>query len=296
MGSARRAWRSESQASNAQSQQQGMVRAPSTGETTHVSQIRPPYNAPERTYSSFDGSDGGEKKLTVDMQRLEQELVRIAPTIADLFQKISETTSNLPASEEEIQFVKEENERLRKTNRALIDKLNSFQQRIIQLQIENKKLRETGEGVTETKADLHKKEHELKDLEKRLEEQKKALEQKEMELNLQLMKIRDIEDNIAKQRVQINTLETLHEEGEQEKYRQKEEMETLRQERLKQKEKIEKLEIKQRMGDERLHRLEDRLKQLEQASLPGNKQIRRRDPKMKSNKRLLGLVYNNDIT
>jgi predicted nucleic acid-binding Zn-ribbon protein len=84
------------------------------------------------------------------MQVLEQELLRLAPTIADVFQRISQSTSQVPVSQEDIKKVKEDNERLRKTNRTLIEKLNTFQQRIIRLQLENKNLREAGEGAKNT--------------------------------------------------------------------------------------------------------------------------------------------------
>jgi ABC-type phosphate transport system auxiliary subunit len=73
----------------------------------------------------------------------------------------------------------------RKTNRTLIEKLNTFQQRIIRLQLENKNLREAGEGAKEAKQDLDNKAHELEVIEKRIEDQKSALEEKEKELKVQ---------------------------------------------------------------------------------------------------------------
>uniref|UniRef100_K1RK16 Uncharacterized protein n=1 Tax=Magallana gigas TaxID=29159 RepID=K1RK16_MAGGI len=315
--SARQAWRSQNSGSNPNSASSrrptsnsgargGMVRQPSTGEVNSVTrfpnQAQPPqpsYVADEQPPSaaSCDDKRLNEKDLSVDMNILEQELVRIAPTIAELFQKISKTTSsNIPVSEEEIRKVKEENERLRKTNRALIEKLNNFQQKIIQLQLENKNLRENGEGAKEAKEELGRKARELQDMERRLEEQKNALEEKEMELNIQLMKIKEIEKDIIRQKRQITKLEILHEEGQQENERQQEEIAILKEDRYKQQEQIRQLELKQRQGDERLRRLEERLKQIEEAPVNKTKSIKSRDPKFRTTKRLLGQMYNSEIT
>ncbi|XP_061173135.1 golgin subfamily A member 6-like protein 25 [Saccostrea echinata] len=314
--SARQAWRSQTSGSTPNSASsrrptsnngaRGMVRQPSTGEMNSVTRFpgqpqtaqtsnmagdQPPSAA------SSDDRRLNEKSLSVDMNILEQELVRIAPTIAELFQKISKTTSsNIPVSEEEIRKVKDENERLRKTNRALIEKLNNFQQKIIQLQLENKNLRENGEGAKEAKEELIRKARELQDMERRLEEQKNALEEKEMELNIQLMKIKEIEKDIVRQKRQITKLEILHEEGQQENERQQEEIAMLKDDRLKQQEQIRQLELKQRQGDERLRRLEERLKQIEEAPVNKNKGIKTRDPKFRTTKRLLGQMYNSEIT
>ncbi|XP_048737466.1 golgin subfamily A member 6-like protein 22 [Ostrea edulis] len=311
--SARQAWRSQTSGSTppsassrrppSNSGARGMVRQPSTGEVNSVArfpnQPQSPDVADEQPPSAASSDDRrlNEKNLSVDMNILEQELVRIAPTIAELFQKISKTTSsNIPVSEEEIRKVKDENERLRKTNRALIEKLNNFQQKIIQLQLENKNLRENGEGAKEAKEELGRKARELQEMERRLEEQKNALEEKEMELNIQLMKIKEIEKDIIRQKRQITKLEILHEEGQQENERQQEEIATLKDDRLKQQEQIRQLELKQRQGDERLRRLEERLKQIEEAPVNKNKGIKTRDPKFRTTKRLLGQLYNSEIT
>lgn len=306
---ARRAWRSESSASesflptnhvppnNAAAPYGGVPRAPSTGETFITTQSRNSdydHDAQPNMASASGGhaaaASGADNSNNpgVDMKALEQELVRIAPTIAELFQKFAKTTCKEPVSEEEIQNVKAENERLRKTNRALIEKLNSFQHKIIQLQLENKKLREEGEGVMIAKDDLDRKEFELKDLEKRLEEQKQALEEKEMELNNQLMKIKDIEDDIARQKDQIQKLETLHEEGQLDNERQQEEILTLREDKKKQQQQILKLEFKQRVGEERLQSLDSRMRQLEQPK----RNFRRSDPSKIKPRRPLGMFYN----
>ncbi|OWF46636.1 ensconsin-like [Mizuhopecten yessoensis] len=307
---ARRAWRSESSASesfpptnqvppnNAVAPYGGLARAPSTGEAIITQSRNSDYEersnmaAPGGHPSGASGSDNSQATAPetpgVDMKALEQELVRIAPTIAELFQKFAMTTCKDPVSEEEIQNVKAENERLRKTNRALIDKLNSFQHRIIQLQLENKKLREEGEGVMEAKDELDRKEFELKDLEKRLEEQKQALEEKELELNNQLMKIQDIENDIARQKEQIKKLETLHEEGQLDNERQQEEILILREDKKKQQQQILKLEFKQRVGEERLQSLDSRMRQLEQPK----RNFRRSDPSKIKPRRPLGMFYN----
>ncbi|KAK3087027.1 hypothetical protein FSP39_000590 [Pinctada imbricata] len=327
--SARQAWRSQagSNPSSATSRRPpssgerranppGMVRTPSTGETVSATRFNQPTNptprmtistsqnaanvaassAPSTSSASAAASnvrDIDAKNLSVDMNILEQELVRIAPTIAELFQKISKTTQSVPVSQEEIEKVKNENERLRKTNRALIEKLNNFQQKIIQLQLENKTLREKGEGAKEAKEELIQKARELQELEDRLEEQKRALEEKEIELNMQLMKIKDIENDIVQQKRQITMLETLHEEGQQENTRQQEEIMMLKEERIKQQAQIKQLELNQRIGDERMRRLEDRLRSIEETSVtPRRNMARSRDPKFRTTKRLLGQMQN----
>ena len=149
----------------------------------------------------------------VDMKILEQELVRMAPTIADLFKKIAVQTSSLPTSEEDLQKVKDENERLRKTNKTLIEKLNAFQQKIIALQLDNKKLKANGEVGTKKKDELKQKAVELQDMERRLDVHKKALEEKEKELNRQLEKLQEIEEENENQRQKIDKLEELQDEG-----------------------------------------------------------------------------------
>ena len=212
-----------------------------------------------------------EGTLAVDMQTLEQELVRMAPTIADLFQKITKQTRNLPTSEEELQKIKEENERLRKTNKSLIEKLNMFQQKIIQLQIDNKKLREFGDSEKIKKDELTRKAYELQEMERRLEEHKKALEEKEVELNVQLMKLKDIEEENAVQKEKIEMLKEMQDEGIEERNIQQEQISCLVEEKERQKDQIEHLEEKHKMGEQRLFRLEERLKFLEQ----GGSQARR---------------------
>lgn len=209
----------------------------------------------------------------VDMKTLETELVRIAPTIADLFQKIVQTTNQSSGnpSWDELQRVKADNERLRKTNRALIEKLNTFQKQIIQLQLENKKLRDSGVCETETKAELDKKAEELNELKRKLEHQQQELIEKDQELSEQLEKIRAIEDENEKQKVQILKLEVLHDEGVSERNRQQIQITELREEREKQKYKIDHLEVIQKMDEERLERLEARLRLLEQIAPVSNR-------------------------
>ena len=57
--------------------------------------------------SEKGASTSGPGDSPVDIKVLEQELVRIAPTIRDLFQKIQKQTSgNLPSNEDELQKVK----------------------------------------------------------------------------------------------------------------------------------------------------------------------------------------------
>lgn len=150
---------------------------------------------------------------SVDMHILEEELVRMAPTIADLFKKIAKQTSSVPTSEEELQSVRDENERLRKTNKSLIEKLNTFQQKIIQLQLDNKHLNENGNTTRAKKEELNVKASELHELERRLDEHKRALEEKEQELNTQLLKLREIEEENEEHRQKIDKLEELQDEG-----------------------------------------------------------------------------------
>ena len=215
-----------------------------------------------------------EGTISVDMQTLEQELVRMAPTIADLFQKITKQTRNLPTSEEDIQKVKDENERLRKTNKSLIEKLNTFQQKIIHLQLENKKLREYGDSEKMKKDELKRKALELQDMERRLEHHKKALEEKEGELNMQLLKLKDIEEENAIQKEKIELLKEMQDEGIEERNIQQEQISTLVEEKEKQKDQIDHLEEKHKMGEQRLYRLEERLKLLEQGGGQARRQKR----------------------
>lgn len=215
-----------------------------------------------------------EGTISVDMQTLEQELVRMAPTIADLFQKITKQTRNLPTSDEDIQKVKEENERLRKTNKSLIEKLNMFQQKIIQLQIENKKLREYGDSEKMKKDELKRKAYELQEMERRLEHHKKALEEKEGELNMQLLKLKDIEEENAIQKEKIELLKEMQDEGIEERNIQQEQISTLVEEKERQKDQIDHLEEKHKMGEQRLYRLEERLKLLEQGGSQARRQKR----------------------
>lgn len=221
---------------------------------------------------------------------LEQELMRLAPTIADVFQRISQSTAQVPVSEEEIKKVKEDNERLRKTNRTLIEKLNTFQQRIIRLQLENKNLREAGEGAQEqTKKDLDKKAVELEAIEKRIEDQKTALEEKERELKIQLQKIEEIETNMSKQRTKIQELVTLYDEGVEESCRQQDEIQKLQEEREAQNAQIGHLEYKQKVSNEKMKDLEERLEQLERSSSKRGVGLRRANPRA-TQKRMLGMM------
>lgn len=169
---------------------------------------------PQASTSSQRGASVSGNDAPVDMKVLEQELVRIAPTIADLFKKISvQTSSSIPTTEEELQKVKDENERLRKTNKSLIEKLNAFQQKIIQLQLDNKKLKENGDAGRVKNDAIKQKAAELQAMEKRLDEHKKALEEKGRELNIQLEKLREIEEENEEQRQKIDKLEELQDEG-----------------------------------------------------------------------------------
>jgi chromosome segregation ATPase len=225
----------------------------------------------------------------IDMQVLEQELLRLAPTIADVFQRISQSTSQVPVSQEDIKKVKEDNERLRKTNRTLIEKLNTFQQRIIRLQLENKNLREAEEGAKEAKQDLDNKAHELEVIEKRIEDQKSALEDKEKELKVQLLKIEEIETNMAKQKNKIKELHELYDEGVEESCRQQDEIQKLQDEKEIQDEQIDHLGFKQRQSHERMKDLEERLEQLEKAGSRRGIGMRRANPRTMS-KRILGMM------
>ncbi|KAH3794456.1 uncharacterized protein LOC127838963 [Dreissena polymorpha] len=199
----------------------------------------------------------------MDMKVLEQELVRIAPTIADLFKKISKQTSSVPTSEEELQKIKDENERLRKTNKSLIEKLNAFQQKIIQLQLDNKKLKENSEMGRAKKGELQQKTVELQAMERRLDDHKRALEEKEAELNTQLLKLKEIEEENHEQREKIDKLVELQDEGIIERNIQQEQISTLVEEKERQKDQIESLEEQQKVGEHRLSSLEERLKLLE---------------------------------
>lgn len=208
---------------------------------------------------------GDESKVGgVNMETLEQELVRIAPTIADLFNKISSQKNTVvAATEEELKKIKDDNERLRKTNRSLVEKLNSFQQKIIQLQLENKKLKDDSDCEKKTQEELKQRASELQGLKERLEEQKRALQEKEHELDIQMQKIADVISDNEKQKEQLNHLEELHEEGLREFDLQQEQITTLMEDKEKQKEQIEDLEAKQRFGEQLLYRLEERLLLLE---------------------------------
>lgn len=218
-------------------------------------------------------SENGEESKGVDMETLEQELVRIAPTIADLFNKMStQKNTVVAASEEELKKIKDDNERLRKTNRSLVEKLNSFQQKIIQLQLENKKLKDESQSEKKKQEELQQRASELEGLKERLEEQKKALQQKEHELDIQMEKIASVIADNEKQKEQLEHLEQMHEEGLREFDLQQEQIATLMEEKEKQNEKIEDLEAKQRFGEQLLYRLEERLLLLERGGPKRNRQ------------------------
>lgn len=221
-------------------------------------------NTPRETPREQKSWDNAGSDTPVDMQVLEQELVRMAPTIADLFKKIAKQTSSVPTTEEELQRVKEENERLRKTNKSLIEKLNMFQQKIIQLQLDNKKLKENGDITRAKKDELTVKASELQEMQNRLDNHKKALEEKEQELNTQLLKLKEIEEENEQQREKINKLEELQDEGIIERNIQQEQISILVEEKERQKDQIDSLEEQQKQGEQRLFRLEQRLNQLEQ--------------------------------
>lgn len=206
-----------------------------------------------------------EKSGNLDMEALEKELVKIAPTIADLFSKIhTQTTTVVATSEEELQKIREDNDRLRKTNRSLVEKLNSFQQKIIQLQLENKKLREFNDNEKIKQDQLDEKSDELKRLKEKLIEQKQALEEKERELDLQLEKLQSVIIDNEEQKLKLASLEHLHEEGVKEFEEQQEQIDELKKEKEQQQEQIEALEQKQKMSEMLLLRLEERLVMLEQ--------------------------------
>lgn len=203
------------------------------------------------------------KSGELDMETLEKELVKIAPTIADLFSKIHTQTTVVARSDEELRKIKDDNDRLRKTNRTLVEKLNSFQQKIIQLQLENKKLREinTNEKVKQTQLDV--KSTELEKLKDKLIEQMKALENKERELDLQLDKLQSVINDNEEQTFKLANLEHLHEEGLREYEDQQQQLEDLHKEKEQQQTQIMALEDKQNMSEQILYRMEERLLMLE---------------------------------
>ena len=230
---------------------------------THGENDRPttPADAVQKAVQKASDSKSG----NVDMEALEQELVKIAPTIADLFNKIHQQTSTtvVATSEEELKKIKDDNDRLRKTNRSLVEKLNSFQQKIIQLQLENKKLREVSENEKIKENMLEQKSAELNILKEKLAEQKKALEEKERELDIQMEKIAQVVSDNEEQKLKLANLEQLHEEGMKEFDEQQQQIAELQQEKEQQKEQIQVLEEKQKMSESMLYRLEERLLQLE---------------------------------
>lgn len=204
------------------------------------------------------------KSGTLDMETLEKELVKIAPTIADLFSKIhTQTTTVVATSDEELKKIREDNDRLRKTNRSLVEKLNSFQQKIIQLQLENKKLREISNNEKVKQSQLDEKSTELEKLKDRLIEQKKALEAKERELDLQMDKLQSVIIDNEEQKFKLANLEQLHEEGLREYSEQQKQIEELKKEKEQQKAQILVLEEKQNMSEQILYRMEERLLMLE---------------------------------
>ncbi|XP_052766685.1 restin homolog [Mya arenaria] len=206
-----------------------------------------------------------EKSGNLDMDALEQELVKIAPTIADLFSKIhTQTTTVVATSDEELKKIREDNDRLRKTNRSLVEKLNSFQQKIIQLQLENKKLREFNDNEKIKQTQLDERSLELDLLKEKLIFQKHALEAKEKELDLQLEKLQSVVTDNEEQKLKLANLEQLHEEGLTDFEEQQIQIDELKKEKEQQKEQIEVLEVKQKMNEQFLVRLEERLAMLEQ--------------------------------
>lgn len=283
-------------------ERRAMDRASSTGETTVsalAAESNEPNNESEKNDVMADESNESVNNINeqlditsdVDMQTLEKELVRIAPTIADLFKKITKSKpASGPVSPDELERIKGENERLRKTNRTLIEKLNTFQQKIIQLQLENKKLRENGEVEKSQCDELQKKSVELDELEKRLEEQKLALEEKEEELNAQLRKIKEIERENEKHKKRIGQLEILHEEGELARLEQQSQIEQLEDDKDHHRRQINCLEDKQRIGEERLWRLEERLKMLEQGSKSRRRGTRIMSPTRTTNPWMSGVI------
>ncbi|XP_052107208.1 girdin-like isoform X6 [Mytilus californianus] len=291
--SARRAWRSDASMTGSETARQPM--ATQNQENLDVSTVtqntnRVVNNDEPQGAASISGQLNDRQNSNIDMQVLEQELLRLAPTIADVFHRISQSTAQVPVSEEDIKKVREDNERLRKTNRTLIEKLNIFQQRIIRLQLENKNLREEGEGANEAKKDLEDKANELDAIEKRIENQKIALEEKEKELKVQLMKIEEIENNMSKQRNKIQELHTLYDEGVEESCKQQDEIQKLQEEKEVQDAQIGQLEYKQKLSNERMKDLEDRLEQLE---IGGRNRrgigLRRSNPRA-ATKRMLGMM------
>lgn len=206
-----------------------------------------------------------EKSGSLDMEALEKELLKIAPTIADLFNKIHNQTSTVTAaSEEELQKIKDDNDRLRKTNRSLVEKLNSFQQKIIQLQLENKKLREVSDNEKVKQNQLEEKSTELEKLKIKLLQQKHELEEKEKELDLQMSKLQSVIIDNEEQKLKMANLEQLHEEGLREYEDQQLQIRELQKEKDQQREQIEALEEKQKTSEQLLYRLEERLIMLEQ--------------------------------
>ncbi|KAJ8308427.1 hypothetical protein KUTeg_013301 [Tegillarca granosa] len=215
--------------------------------------------------SSFTLQDNA---FTVDMNDLEQELVKLAPQIALLFQKISRANPGVKATKNELKELKGENDKLRKANRSLVEKLNIFQQKIIQLQLENKRLRDTGLNSKDSLVDLINRAEELSALEKKLCEQKRELDAKEKELNEHLRKIEEIEKENEQQKQQIKKLQILHEENLKERTKQREQITELREDKERHQKQIELMEELQRKEEERFLRLEHRLRLLEQASMP----------------------------
>ncbi|OWF46637.1 sporulation-specific protein 15-like [Mizuhopecten yessoensis] len=204
----------------------------------------------------------------IDVEIVEKGLIEIAPAIAELMKNVVATTSNDPIKLEEYQKVRNENEALRKTNRALVEQLNSFQQKIIQLQIENKKLRDTGKCTKLLKGDLEKRATTLESIRKRLEEQKAHLEEKERDLNIQLRKIKEIDEERDRFSLKLMKLQVLHDDGMAERNAQKEHILELRVIKEKQQNHIELLEDIQRSDEEAMKMLEERLNCLEQYGTP----------------------------
>ena len=242
--------------------------SPRTDNNRNIAECRPttPAEAVHMAVAKakIASSENGDDSKGVNLETLEQELVRIAPTIADLFNKISNQNNTVvAATEDELKKIKEDNERLRKTNRSLVEKLNSFQQKIIQLQLENKKLKDDSVSEKKKQDELQQRASELEGLKERLEEQKRALEEKEHELDIQMQKIADVIADNAKQKEQLDHLEQLHEEGLRDFDLQQEQITTLMEEKEKQKEQIEELQAKQRFGEQLLYTLEERLLLLE---------------------------------
>lgn len=212
---------------------------------------------------------GNGNELAVNVEMLEKELVKMAPSIAQLFEKISRTMSvDIPIEQEEYTRVKNENESLRKANRSLVEKLNSFQQKIISLQLENKRLRDSGEGTKETMEKLNKRAVELDSIRIRLEGQKSDLEEKEGDLDNQLEKMKQIEIDNEKQKLLLLNLQVQHDDEMAYRLDQEEQIADLKAQKEKQQDKIEMLELIQREEDESLRRLEDRLNSLEQFGSP----------------------------